>query len=69
MNFEIIVSFVRHIIYAPAKGNQYDASGFPAISDAIASGNQTEIRREVAIAVYYIRGAIASLKQFDKFIS
>lgn len=60
--------FARHIVYAPAKSNKYAASGLPAIYDAIATGNQTEIRREVAIAVYFIRGAIASLKKFDQFI-
>jgi hypothetical protein len=59
---------IRHIIYAPAKGNQYAASGFPTISDAIAGGNQTEINQEIAIAVYFIRGAITTLKQFDRFI-
>ena len=59
----------RHIIYAPAKGNAYAASGFPAISDAIASGNVTEIERQVAIATYFIRGALSTLKEFNKFIS
>jgi hypothetical protein len=34
----------------------------------MAGGNQTEINQEIAIAVYFIRGAIASIKQFDKFI-
>ena len=48
---------------------KYAASGFPAISDAIASGNQTEINQQIAIAVYFIRGALSTLKQFDKFIS
>lgn len=61
--------FIRHIVYAPAKTNKYAASGLPAIYDALASGNQTEIRREIAIAVYFIRGAIASLKQFDRFVT
>ncbi|CAF2498907.1 unnamed protein product [Rotaria sp. Silwood2] len=60
---------LKHIIYAPAKGAQYDDSGLPTISDAAASGNQTVINQEIAIVVYYIRGAISTLKQFDKFIS
>jgi hypothetical protein len=64
-----IFVYIRHIIYAPAKSNKYGATGFPAISDAIASGNQTEIDQQIAIAVYFIRGALSTLKQFDKFIS
>ena len=59
----------RHIIYAPARSNKYGASGFPAINDAMVGGNQTEIDQEIAIAIYFIRGALSTLKQFDKFIS
>jgi hypothetical protein len=35
----------------------------------MAGGNQTVINQEIAITVYFIRGAIASIKQFDKFIT
>lgn len=59
----------RHILYAPSKNNQYAATGFPAISDAIASGDITEIEHQVAIATYFIRGALASLKEFNNFFS
>ncbi|CAF2913670.1 unnamed protein product [Rotaria sp. Silwood2] len=59
----------KHIIYAPAKGDKYDAAGLPTISDALATGNQIEIDKEIAIAAYFIRGALSILKQFDKFIS
>ncbi|UJR30817.1 hypothetical protein I4U23_018335 [Adineta vaga] len=61
-------SGMKHIIYAPAKTNQYAADGFPAIVDAVSGGNSTEIKLEIAIATYFIRGAIATLKEFDKFI-
>jgi hypothetical protein len=67
---DLFMTFIfRHIIYAPAKGNQYAAAGFPAISDAIASGDITEINNQVAIATYFVRGASSTLKQFNKFIS
>ena len=59
----------RHILYAPAKNNQYAASGFPAISDAIAGDNGTEINNQVAIATYFIRGALSTLKEFNNFFS
>ena len=61
--------FSRHIIYAPAKTNQYAASGFPSIGDAIVSGNRTEIEHQVAIATYFIRGALSTLKEFNNFIT
>jgi len=61
--------YFRHIVYAPAKNNQYAASGFPAISDAIASGNVTEINKQVAIATYFVRGALSTLKEFNNFFS
>jgi hypothetical protein len=60
--------FSRHIIYAPAKTNKYAASGFPSIGDAIAIGNSTEIEHQVAIATYFIRGALSTLKEFNNFI-
>ncbi len=60
---------LRHIIYAPAKNNLYAASGFPAISDAIVSGNITEINNQVAIATYFVRGALSTLKEFNNFFS
>ena len=56
-------------MYAPAQGNQYAASGFPALSDAIASGDPREIEHQVAITTFFVRGAIASIKQFGKFIA
>ncbi|CAF4886685.1 unnamed protein product [Rotaria sp. Silwood1] len=59
----------KHIIYAPAKGDKYAAAGLPTIGDALATGNQIEIDKEIAIAAYFIRGALSILKQFDKFIS
>jgi hypothetical protein len=61
--------YLRHIVYAPAKNNQYASSGFPAISDAIASGNATEIEHQVAIATYFVRGALSTLKEFNNFFS
>jgi len=61
--------YLRHIIYAPAKTNQYAASGFPAIADAIVSGNETEIEHQVAIGTYFIRGALSTLKEFNDFIT
>ena len=64
-----LISYFRHIIYAPAKTNQYAADGFPAINDAINGGNLTEINTEVAITTYFIRGAISTLKEFNKFIA
>ena len=60
--------YFRHIIYAPAKINKYAASGFPAIVDAISSGDTTEINKQVAIATYFVRGALSTLKEFNKFI-
>ncbi|CAF3820340.1 unnamed protein product [Rotaria sp. Silwood1] len=59
----------KHIVFAPAKDNQYAASGFPAISDAIFSNNQTEIEYQVAIATYFVRGALSTLKDFNNFFS
>ncbi|CAF2689426.1 unnamed protein product, partial [Rotaria sp. Silwood2] len=59
----------KHIIYAPAKGNQYAATGFPAVSDAIASGDSTEINNQVAIAAYFVRGALSILKEVHHFFS
>jgi hypothetical protein len=61
--------YLRHIIYAPAKNNQYAAAGFPTITDAIASGNITEINNQVAIATFFIRGALSTLKEFNNFSS
>ncbi len=61
--------YLRHIIYAPAKGNQYAASGFPAVSDAIASGDPIEINNQVAIATYFVRGALSTLKEFNRFFA
>jgi hypothetical protein len=60
--------YLRHVIYAPAKTNKYAAAGFPSIGDAITSGNQTEINNQVAIATYFVRGALSTLKEFNKFI-
>ncbi|CAF2468459.1 unnamed protein product [Rotaria sp. Silwood2] len=60
---------MKHIIYAPAKSNQYASSGFPTVSDAIISGIKTEIEYHVAIATYFVRGALSTLKEFDKFIA
>ncbi|CAF4171678.1 unnamed protein product, partial [Adineta steineri] len=62
-------SDMKHIIYAPAKNNQYASSGFPAIADAISSGDKTEISNQVRIATYFVRGAISTLKEFNKFIA
>ncbi|CAF1148812.1 unnamed protein product [Rotaria sp. Silwood1] len=60
---------MKHIIYAPPKSNQYASSGFPAVSDAIISGSKTEIEYQIAIATYFVRGALSTLKEFDKFIA
>ncbi|CAF4320221.1 unnamed protein product [Adineta steineri] len=60
---------LKHIIYAPSKTNQYDVLGFPAIIDAIASGNKTEINNQIAIATFFVRGALSTLKEFDDFFS
>ncbi|CAF0727833.1 unnamed protein product [Adineta steineri] len=60
---------LKHIIYAPSKTNQYDVLGFPAIIDAIASGNKTEINNQIAIATFFVRGALSTLKEFDNFFS
>ncbi|CAF4516396.1 unnamed protein product, partial [Rotaria sp. Silwood2] len=60
---------LKHIVYAPAKINQYAADGFPAISDAIVSGDSTEIANQVAIATYFVRGALSTLKEFNNFFS
>ncbi|CAF4768009.1 unnamed protein product [Rotaria sp. Silwood1] len=59
----------KHIIYAPAKGNRYAAIGFPAVSDAIANGDSTEIINQVAIATYFVRGALSVLKEVHNFFS
>ncbi|CAM2718149.1 unnamed protein product [Rotaria socialis] len=59
----------KHIVFAPAKGNKYAASGFPSVSDAVANGDSTEIDTEVAIATYFVRGALSTLKEFDNFFS
>ncbi|CAF1456898.1 unnamed protein product [Rotaria sordida] len=59
----------KHIVFAPAKDNQYAASGFPTISDAIFNNNQTEIEYQVAIATYFVRGALSILKDFNNFFS
>jgi len=66
---DVFFSYLRHIIYAPAKTNQYAASGFPAVADAIFGGDSTEIEHQVAIATYFIRGALSTLKEFNKFIA
>lgn len=65
----LFFSYLRHIIYAPAKTNQYAASGFPAIADAITSGTDTEIEHQVAITTYFIYGALSTLKEFNQFIT
>jgi hypothetical protein len=57
------------VVYAPSKNNQYAAAGFPSIGDSIASGNATDISNQVAIVTYFIRGAIATLKEFNNFFS
>ncbi|CAF1229294.1 unnamed protein product [Rotaria sordida] len=59
----------KHIVFAPSKDNQYAASGFPTISDAIFNNNQTEIEYQVAIATYFVRGALSILKDFNNFFS
>ncbi|CAF1301834.1 unnamed protein product [Rotaria sordida] len=59
----------KHIVFAPAKDNQYAASGFPTISDAIFNNNQIEIEYQVAIATYFVRGALSILKDFNNFFS
>jgi hypothetical protein len=61
--------YFRHIIYAPANTNKYAASGFPAIGDAIVGGDPIEISNQVAIATYFVRGALSTLKEFNKFIA
>lgn len=63
-----LISYFRHIIFAPAKTNQYAASGFPAIGDAIYLGDTTEIKNQIAIATYFIKSASTVLKEFNKFI-
>ncbi|CAF0721862.1 unnamed protein product [Adineta steineri] len=60
---------LKHIIYAPSKTNQYGVLGFPAIIDAIASSNKTEINNQIAIATFFVRGALSTLKEFDNFFS
>lgn len=59
----------RHVVFAPSKNNQYAAAGFPSISDAIASGNATEVYNQVAIVTYFVRGALATLKDFGNFFA
>ena len=49
-------------------GNQYDASGFPAILDALVIGDRKRIDQEISIATYFVRGAAAALKQFNNFM-
>lgn len=68
LSFHVIFLHTRHIVYAPAKTNQYAASVFPTISDAIASGDSIELERQVAIATFFIQGASSTLKEFNKFI-
>ncbi|CAF3683585.1 unnamed protein product [Rotaria sp. Silwood1] len=59
---------VKHIVYAPATNDMYEAAGFPTISDAIVTGDQIIIEQQVAIATYFTRGAVSVLKDFGKFI-
>ncbi|CAF4304845.1 unnamed protein product, partial [Rotaria magnacalcarata] len=59
----------KHIVFAPAKGNQYAATGFPSVSDAVVTGNSKEIDTQVAIATYFVRGALSTLKEFHNFFS
>lgn len=59
----------RHVIYAPAKTNKYAASGFPSIGDALANGDANEIKHQIAVATYFVRGALATLKNFHQFIN
>jgi hypothetical protein len=39
------------------------------VGDAIFSGDKTQIDREVAIATYFVRGALSTLKEFNNFIT
>ena len=64
----VLVHTFRHVIYAPAKTNQYAAAGFPAVADAMSSEDAKQIREQVGIATYFVRGALATLKDFNKFI-
>ncbi|CAF1046308.1 unnamed protein product [Didymodactylos carnosus] len=59
----------KHIIYAPSKGNQYAASGFPSITGAFATGDSEEIKKQISIATYFIKGATSVLKQPFNFIT
>ncbi|CAF3690344.1 unnamed protein product [Rotaria sp. Silwood1] len=59
----------RHIIYALAKGNPYAATGCPAVSDVIASGNSTEITNPIAVATYFVHGILSVLKEVHNFFS
>ncbi|CAF1561470.1 unnamed protein product [Rotaria sp. Silwood1] len=62
------IDFHKHIVYAPATNDMYEAAGFPTISDAIVTGDQIIIEQQVAIATYFTRGAVSVLKDFGKFI-
>ncbi|CAF1534920.1 unnamed protein product [Rotaria sp. Silwood1] len=62
------IDFNKHIVYAPATNDMYEAAGFPTISDAIVTGDQIIIEQQVAIATYFTRGAVSVLKDFGKFI-
>ncbi|CAF1435963.1 unnamed protein product [Rotaria sp. Silwood1] len=59
----------KHIIYALAKGNPYAATGCPAVSDVIASGNSTEITNPIAVATYFVHGVLSVLKEVHNFFS
>ncbi|CAF3612436.1 unnamed protein product [Rotaria sp. Silwood1] len=59
----------KHIIYALAKGNPYAATGCPAVSDVIASGNSTEITNPIAVATYFVHGILSVLKEVHNFFS
>lgn len=62
-------SDMKHVVYAPAKTNKYAASGFPSIGDALVTGDQEKIKYQIAIATYFVRGALATLKNFHDFIN
>ncbi|CAF4979465.1 unnamed protein product [Rotaria sp. Silwood1] len=54
----------KHIIYALAKGNPYAATGCPAVSDVIASGNSTEITNPIAVATYFVHDTQSDQQDF-----
>ena len=58
----------RHVIYAPAKTNKYAAAGFPTVADAMSAEDPSKIREQVGIVTYFVRGALATLKEFNNFI-